>query len=519
MQVTPLVAPPGWNTDGSFRVLVDQAVPVVIEATDENGRVVHATGIKDVSLVMPDGIWTLVYSVDGHKWGEYRAQVDATAPSITGLVLHGDANSGGSYTISGTPEAGSVVSVTNIFTGEKVASALPVTVGPLQDGIHAFLVEATDAAGNVFRGTVQVRAGVAAELPQGTNTFGVVARYTNSVRLWDLTDLKAYHTPSEARAAVPAAYLNEGFGIEPQDPTVIEIVDAVVKPGMTTAEIAVELFRWLADNLEYDELRLTTDTLLTPHQVLNDREDPTDNDEDRDGLVRNGPGNGVKGGICRDLAATYVSLLRAAGVPARLVSGYLAGNVDGFHAWVEFYGGAVSGQSPWIPVDVSPIDGPYEVKTLLQAFGIQLPDYLPLRTVPPAGEITGWATALSVRYEWPQQEAAPKVDFAKAVSVAFDENGVMCINSTTRARLMVENKENCPTGTYNLFLPTVLQRTQRTIDYGIKLVSAPEGSTIWAEVAFPYPDASGTNEVVYEFYGPAFELDQNGGKAKTEIRT
>src|SRR5205085_262029 len=64
------------------------------------------------------------------------------------------------------------------------------------------------------------------------------------------------------------------------------------------------------------------------------------------------------GGVCRDLAALYVSLLRGDGIPARLVAGYLSGRVEGFHAWVEFYGGTGHGPSAWVPVDVSGIDGP-----------------------------------------------------------------------------------------------------------------------------------------------------------------
>jgi transglutaminase-like putative cysteine protease len=59
-------------------------------------------------------------------------------------------------------------------------------------------------------------------------------------------------------------------------------------------------------------------------------------------------------GVCQDMAHVTVALLRAAGLPARYVSGYLHPNADAdpgttavgqSHAWVEYWAG------DWRPLD------------------------------------------------------------------------------------------------------------------------------------------------------------------------
>ena len=59
-------------------------------------------------------------------------------------------------------------------------------------------------------------------------------------------------------------------------------------------------------------------------------------------------------GVCQDMAQLTVALLRAAGLPARYVSGYLHPDVHAepgrtavgqSHAWVEYWAGS------WIPLD------------------------------------------------------------------------------------------------------------------------------------------------------------------------
>jgi len=54
-------------------------------------------------------------------------------------------------------------------------------------------------------------------------------------------------------------------------------------------------------------------------------------------------------GECGDYSALFVALCRAAGVPARPVTGFWADKTDGWHCWAEFM--LPSGQ--WVPVDAS----------------------------------------------------------------------------------------------------------------------------------------------------------------------
>lgn len=52
-------------------------------------------------------------------------------------------------------------------------------------------------------------------------------------------------------------------------------------------------------------------------------------------------------GECTEYAALFVALCRAAGVPARAVTGFRANETDGWHAWAEF----MLPSEEWIPVD------------------------------------------------------------------------------------------------------------------------------------------------------------------------
>ncbi|HLF16974.1 MAG TPA: transglutaminase-like domain-containing protein [Candidatus Thermoplasmatota archaeon] len=515
-----------WNRHNQFRVLTpeDANVSIEIRATNlEDGTVRLAEGEGDVTLVIPDGTWKIRYDVDGKKRGTLSpVRIDTTAPQVVGLELVGIASTG-TYNLGedAIVEPGATVEVVDLQTGQRIASSLAIQVSGLGDGIFAYAVRLQDPAGNWNNQTVQVRSGTSVLLPSGQWTYGVVARYTNRVQLWDLRDPEAYLDRSTAGAQAGTAYLGDGYGITPDDPDVRAVADSVVTSGMGTMEAAIALYRWMVDNLEYDESRLDSRNLMMPAQTLFDREDPGE-DESDEGLARDGGGNGVRGGVCRDLAGAYVSLLRAAGVPARLVSGYVGGSVDGFHAWVEFYAGPAFGQDPWVPVDVSPIDGAYLEERLLQSFGILHPDYLPLRVVEPEDEVAGWSTAMSVRYSYPRGEEEPTFGFEKHVTPTpgFEELGFLCFNPETRARKLdtsdarsQDHPEECPLGTYSQYFERFLWRTERTIDYGIQVESAPAGTEIHGEVAYPFEEGSLPNEVVFQFYGAGFPAGFQNGKA------
>ncbi len=61
-----------------------------------------------------------------------------------------------------------------------------------------------------------------------------------------------------------------------------------------------------------------------------------------------------KEGDCNEHTALYVSLARAAGVPARIAAGLVyTDQIDGrpafyYHAWPEVY---LGGTTPWVPLD------------------------------------------------------------------------------------------------------------------------------------------------------------------------
>lgn len=530
--------------DNTFRVTVEPPQPIHIEASSSDGRMATQDGdavvtclvdqvsiaCTDVTITLKDGTWDISYRVNGYKWASYSGvTIDATPPQIGGLQLIGEADKahrhyqlGAGATVNGDTS----LRVVELPAGTLLATSLPVDLNDLTDGLHAYLISARDDAGNYANATVQVRVGSAVDLPAGKYTFGVVARYSNTLTLWDVTDLGAYDTVTAATSATDHSNLGSGYGITPTDAAVQQVVAQVVTSDMTTAQRAQALLKYMMQNLHYDTSRLDNDFLLTPHQVLLDTEDKAGRDcidatgkaADCDGLVMDGAGNGVRGGICRDLAATYVSLLRAAGVPARLVTGYVAGTVNGFHAWAEFYGGtpaAHPSQSPWIPVDVSSVDGTYKDAVFLQSFGIQLPEYLTLRAVPPASEVRGWSTVLGVHYVLPNRSSEPDINFQKNVTSSFTTSGVLCFDPATHARAVADSSSAC--GSLRFSFDHFTTATTRIIDYGVLVAKAPSGTQVQAEVGYPFPESVAPNKVDFVFYGKPFTLDVAAGKADSSF--
>jgi hypothetical protein len=492
-------------TDSRFTVQVMQAeaVEVRIEAKPPEGSgqsPLQTSGLSDqdeaVSMDLPDGTWTVTYYVGGHKWETFKGvRVDTTPPSLEGLDTLVEAPQG-SATIGGSVVVGSGdrVQVVDQSSGATVATALPAHVSGLADGVHAYDVVATDPAGNDAVATVQVLVG-SDQLPAGRFTAGIVARYSLSVRLWDISDLDSYPSPATARSAAPDM-LGSGTGVTPGDPAVQQAIDdAGVTSGMSTAEVALTLYRWMFDHLEYQKSRLDKDDLLQPSETI-----------------------AQGGGVCRDLAALYVSLLRGSGVPARLVAGYLAGQVDGFHAWVEFYGG---GSDPWVPVDVSGIgssddasDDAYTEAAMLQAFAIALPEHLPLRALTAAQEKTAWSSAATVSYTKPQHSADPQVEFTKDACSAprcagFEEAKALCVDLQTRERAVTE-RGACRTA----FIDGFVSRARWVLDYGVE-VTPPVAPGTTITVGAVFPESAATAE--WLSYGGQFSKDAATGRIEADL--
>ncbi|MGE5828044.1 MAG: transglutaminase-like domain-containing protein, partial [Micromonosporaceae bacterium] len=103
-------------------------------------------------------------------------------------------------------------------------------------------------------------------------------------------------------------------------------------------------------------------------------------------------------GVCQDLAHLTVGLLRAAGLPARYVSGYLYPLVDGAvgdtvagqsHAWVEWWCGE------WTPFD--PTNGvPAGPRHVIVARGRDYSDVPPLKGVYHGAPSTGLGVTVEI---------------------------------------------------------------------------------------------------------------------------
>jgi transglutaminase-like putative cysteine protease len=142
--------------------------------------------------------------------------------------------------------------------------------------------------------------------------------------------------------------------IDPEDPNIIAIVDSVVSQVQTNNSflVAEALFSWLKEHVTYQ----------------------THPDESgvRSAVVT----LSKKTGDCDDLSFLYISLCRAAGIPARFIRGYLInaydnGSADAVaHAWVEVFVGGGLGNNGWIPVETACITD--EVETdIQQNFGLE----------------------------------------------------------------------------------------------------------------------------------------------------
>jgi transglutaminase-like putative cysteine protease len=504
--------PGTWNTEGTFTVQVNQVEPVLVSIEAEpvpSGVARSIDGLANdtlqVVLAIPDGTWTIRYSVGGYAWETFTAaRFDSTPPTILGLQTLGDAPDG-RYTLGSDAQAepGASVRVVDQSDGTVVGTELPVDLSGLAAGVHAYDIVVTDPAGNEAVWVVQVLAGSATQLPAGQFTFGIVARYTTTTKLWDLTDLTRYLSPAAAGAEAPDE-LGSGVGVKPNDPDVRNVVAQTVKPSMTTAEAALALYKWMFNTLEYNQSRLDSTDLLDPAQTM-----------------------AAGGGVCRDLAALYVSLLRADGVPARLVAGYLSGkNVEGFHAWVEFYGGAGHGPSAWVPVDVSGIDGSYSDAAMLQSFAVRLPEHLMLRAITPTQEQSDWSNAATLSYSVSGQ-GAPVAPFSKQVTdVGRPVTAALCINEQTHFRSLVSDASRCTTPRKS-HIEGFISSAIRVLDYGIDVQSAQKGTTLRLELV--YPDLQGNTadkvESVYYYPPPSsgfqstpFHEDAVQGRATGEVR-
>lgn len=124
--------------------------------------------------------------------------------------------------------------------------------------------------------------------------------------------------------------------IDPADANIKTIAQNVVDEAETDNSfiLAKELFLWLKENTEYKTHK--RDGSVQPATVTLQK----------------------KTGDCDDLSFLYISLCRAAGVPARFIRGYLLSEEESGdillatpHAWTEVFVGGSMANTGWIPVE------------------------------------------------------------------------------------------------------------------------------------------------------------------------
>ncbi|MDD5502343.1 MAG: transglutaminase-like domain-containing protein [Candidatus Thermoplasmatota archaeon] len=178
---------------------------------------------------------------------------------------------------------------------------------------------------------------------------------TQTLKIFEDANVSIQAAKSAKPGYLGDQYFNEStWLIMPSHPQ-IKALSAQILAGSTDAtayESARLIFKWLKENTIY---KISASQLPTsPLDTLQ-----------------------IGGGDCDDLSFLYISLCKAAGIPARFVSGYIVRETGlEAHAWVEFYAGG------WIPVEAAGIGGQDSGLDweLNGNFGVFHPDHVALFT-------------------------------------------------------------------------------------------------------------------------------------------
>ncbi len=166
-----------------------------------------------------------------------------------------------------------------------------------------------------------------------------LAWLTDKSELWSLS--QAIFQQSEGSQSITydiqtewKRYLEDELYVTVSHPSIQELSTALTKDAQGPYEKAQKIFDYVNTNMSYDE---------------------------NPAFARKGSVSALFNlkGICTEFASLMVALLRASGIPSRLVGGYLLGEeslnqektqvygLDMAHAWVEFY---ITGVG-WLPAD------------------------------------------------------------------------------------------------------------------------------------------------------------------------
>jgi hypothetical protein len=360
------------------------------------------------------------------------------------------------------------------------------------NGVHTYRVIAESgsglesAPGPVLRVHVDAQGSLS---PPGTGQwhYGINAVYDSVIHVWDISDPSLYTTIDEIHAGQAGLtqqevqlYTGGGWGIELDDPGLQQAVASVVGDETNALTIGLDLFEWMFDQVDYDFEKFQSNDpeeqrLLTATETLE-----------------------RGGGICGDLTALYVTLLRIAGVPARPVHGYLINQggtpdqdfetIGGFHMWPEIYVGGDAINSPgggWIPVDVSGMTGSFDKDKLHFYFGVSNPNYLQLGVQRDLTE-EGWNVWANLGYSF--RGSQPTVNFqADAYLMETEyEQGAIWFTPGGLERVFCEDDENTEDcrGSHTRGFP-VKARSVRMIDYGAELSWSGDVHELTLSILYP----------------------------------
>lgn len=180
---------------------------------------------------------------------------------------------------------------------------------------------------------------------QSTTVFGRDGARTAG-RTWEMVADEARPTQEQLAASRPLPAedrLQQTFTQLPAlAPAVQTLVDGLTDDGQSPYERVQSVFAWMTDRANGWVYSLTTSPGTTGDDLADFLE--------------------LRRGYCEQYAGSMAVLVRAAGVPARVVLGYTPGQVqpDGSrlittadaHAWVEVYYAGLG----WVPYDPTPID-------------------------------------------------------------------------------------------------------------------------------------------------------------------
>lgn len=388
------------------------------------------------------------------------------------------------------------------------------------NGDYHYRVRAENGAGVVSAPsgpvtvTVDARGGLAPPGP-GDWDYGVHATYDSLLHVYPIDDPSRYldlddRVRDDQGRIVRFGtldgdtyrhYTDDGWGVETDNATLVRIVNEVVGDETNTLEIGKALFAWLFDATDYDFDKFNS---------------PSGGDFQRAGETLD---RGL--GICGDLTALYITVMRIAGVPARPVHGYLlnqnatgGGNglaIGGFHMWAEIYvGGDDDVGEGWLPVDVSGVTGSFEPKHLDIYFGINNPDYLQLGIQHDLGDddlpLTDqgeepmenrWNIWANLRWSYKDTGGAPPELLFRAetdVQETRAESAWMWFDPATHARKVCPAEDlRCGDG-FRFYYPDLKLRSVRMIDYGAT-VQWDDDRIDEVQVLFKFPEETAPSQV------------------------